>query len=112
MDNLEYKGYYGSVEYSKAENCLVGKLLGMTKDSITYEGNTIEELIIDFKAGVDSYLEGCAELGITPRKAFSGSLNVRIPSEIHGRVAMLAESAGVSINAFIKDTLKEKVYAH
>ena len=112
MDNLEYKGYYGSVEYSKTENCLVGKLLGMAKDSITYEGNNIDELKADFEAGVDSYLEGCAELGIKPRKAFSGSLNVRIPSEVHSRVAVLAEKAGVSINAFIKDTLKEKVYAH
>lgn len=111
MDNLEHKGYYGSVEYSKADNCLVGKVLGMAKDSITYQGQNIEELQADFEAGIDSYLEGCAELGIKPRKAFSGSLNVRISSEIHSRVAILAERAGVSINAFIKETLEEKVHA-
>ena len=44
MDYLEYKGYKGSVEYSKADNCLFGKVLGMNKDLITYEGDTIEEL--------------------------------------------------------------------
>ena len=109
MDNLEYKGYYGSVEYSKANNCLLGKVLGMSKDSITYEGNDLAELKADFEAGVDSYLEGCAELGITPRKAFSGSLNVRISSEVHSRVALFADKTGKSINAFIKETLEERV---
>jgi Uncharacterized protein encoded in hypervariable junctions of pilus gene clusters len=111
MDNLEYKGYFGSVEYCKADNCLFGKVLGMSKDSITYEGNNIDELKTDFESGIDSYLEGCEELGITPRKAYSGSLNVRISSEVHSRVAMLAEKAGVSINAFIKKTLEERVHA-
>ena len=29
MDYLEYKGYKGSVEYSKEDNCLCGKVQGM-----------------------------------------------------------------------------------
>ena len=52
MDYLEYKGYKGSVEYSKADNCLFGKVLGMSKDLILYEGNTIDELRADFEAGI------------------------------------------------------------
>jgi predicted HicB family RNase H-like nuclease len=112
MDYLEYKGYYGSVEYSKADNCLFGKVLGMTKNSITYEGTSIDELKADFEAGIESYLEGCMELGIKPRKAFSGSLNVRIPSDIHSKMALRAEEKGVSINAFIKETLEERVNSH
>jgi predicted HicB family RNase H-like nuclease len=32
MDKIEYKGYYGSVEYSKENNCLLGKVLGMSKE--------------------------------------------------------------------------------
>jgi len=110
MDYLEYKGYLGSVEYNKVDNSLVGKVLGMNKDSITYEGKDIDSLKADFEAGIDSYLEGCAELGITPRKAFSGSLNVRIPSEIHSKIAQLAEKEGISINAFIKETLEQRVH--
>ena len=31
MDFLEYKGYKGSVEYSKEDNCLFGKVQGMSK---------------------------------------------------------------------------------
>ena len=42
MDYLEYKGYKGSVEYSKEDNCLFGKVQGMSKALILYEGDTLE----------------------------------------------------------------------
>mgnify|MGYP000166984410 FL=1 len=57
MDYLEYKGYKGSVEYSKEDNCLCGKVQGMgNKALILYEGTTIDELRKDFEEGIDSYL--------------------------------------------------------
>lgn len=57
MDYLEYKGYKGSVEYSKEDNCLCGKVQGMgNKALILYEGITIDELRKDFEEGIDSYL--------------------------------------------------------
>ena len=56
MDYLEYKGYKGSVEYSKEDNCLVGKVQGMSKALILYEGQTLDELRKDFEAGIDDYL--------------------------------------------------------
>lgn len=59
MDYLEYKGYKGSVEYSREDNCLVGKVQGMGRDLIAYEGQTLDELRQDFEAGIDSYIEGC-----------------------------------------------------
>jgi predicted HicB family RNase H-like nuclease len=113
MDNLEYKGYYGSIEYSKADQCLCGKVLGMTKDLILYEGNTVRELEEDFQAAIDSYLESCEEMGITPRKAYNGVLNIRIPSEMHGKIAIIAENTGTSINAFIRDSIERRLeHAH
>lgn len=57
MDYFEYKGYKGSVEYSKENNCLFGKVQGMSKALILYEGQTLDELRKDFEEGVDSYLE-------------------------------------------------------
>jgi len=109
MDFLEYKGYRGSVEYSKADNCLCGGVLGMTKDLIIYEGKTIEELKADFEAGIESYLEGCREMGITPRKPCSGTLQVRLPIETHGKAAMYAERQGISLNAFIRDSVEKRL---
>jgi predicted HicB family RNase H-like nuclease len=111
MDNLEYKGYYGSIEYSKADKCLHGKVLGMSKDLILYEGNTVMELEEDFNAAVDSYIESCEEMGIAPRKSYNGVLNIRIPSEIHCKIAKIAENDGISINAFIRDSIEKRLKA-
>ena len=65
MDFLEYKGYKGSVEYSKEDNCLFGKVQGLSRDLIAYEGQTLDELRKDFEAGVDSYLVW-AQRGLAP----------------------------------------------
>ena len=70
MDYLEYKGYKGSVEYSKEDNCLFGKVQGMSKALILYEGDTLEELRNDFENGVDSYLEACKADGVEPAKPY------------------------------------------
>lgn len=64
MDYLEYKGYKGSIEYSKEDKCFFGKLQGMTRDLVTYEGNNIEELKADFEGAVDDYLTLCVEKDI------------------------------------------------
>jgi len=108
MDNLKYKSYIGTVEYNAADNCLFGKVEGMVNDSITYEGQSITELKADFESAIDSYLEGCDELGIKPRKAYSGTLNIRIPSEIHCLIGLKAKQTGRSINAIIKDALENQ----
>ena len=50
MGQLKYKGSSGSVEYSEEDSCLFGKVLGLKKDCITYEGETISELKSDFEA--------------------------------------------------------------
>ena len=55
---MNYLKYKGSVEYSKADDCLCGKVLDMSKDLILYEGNTIDELRKDFEFGIDSYIAG------------------------------------------------------
>ena len=96
MDYLEYKGYKGSVEYSREDNCLVGKVQGMGKDLIAYEGQTLDELRQDFEAGIDSYIEG-----VEPQKPYSGKLNLRMPSELHSRVAAFVAASGTTINDFI-----------
>ena len=69
MERLEYKGYSGSIEFSKADNCLYGKVIGLNKRTcITYEGNTALELYEDFKGAIDDYLDYCKDKGIKPKK--------------------------------------------
>ena len=109
MDYLEYKGYKGSVEYSKEDNCLFGKVQGMSKALILYEGQTLEELRKDFEAGVDSYLEGCKADGVEPAKPYSGRLNLRMSSELHSRVAAFVAASRTTINDFINRAIKNEL---
>ncbi len=105
MGTMKYRGYIGSVEFSDEDNCLFGKVLGLYKTAITYEGNTVDELRRDFHAGVDHYLSQCSERGVAPERPFSGTLNIRIPSEVHGALAVMAGESGTSINSVIKQAL-------
>lgn len=109
MGYLKYKGYSGSVEYSEEDNCLFGKVQGMDKDCVSYEGETLSELRSDFEEAVDAYLDSCRENGVTPRKPFSGRLVVRMPSELHGRVAFAAAGQGTTINEFINRALIDEL---
>ena len=109
MDYLEYKGYKGSVEYSKEDNCLFGKVQGMSKALILYEGQTLDELRKDFEAGVDDYLEGCKADGVEPCKPYSGRLNLRMTSELHSRIAAFAASTGTTINDFINRAVQNEL---
>lgn len=110
MDYLEYKGYTGSVEYSKNDNCLCGKVQGLgNKVLILYEGRTIDELEKDFHDGVDDYLEGCRADGIKPIKPYSGHLNLRMPSDLHARLSQYVISTGTTINDFINKAISREL---
>lgn len=109
MDFLEYKGYKGSVEYSKEDNCLFGKVQGMSKALILYEGQTLDELRKDFKEGIDSYIEGCKADGIEPAKPYSGKLNLRMSSELHSKLAAFVAATGMTINDFINKAIKNEL---
>ncbi len=113
MGRLKYKGYTGSVEYSEEDNCLYGKVQGLTKDCITYEGNNVDELRHDFEEAVDCYLASCEQRGVEPRKPYSGVLNIRLTPEIHSSIAAKAQEKGITISALIRQALEREVkYAY
>lgn len=72
-DLLHYHGYEGSVEYSKSDGCLIGRVLHINSP-IGYCGNTVAEIQAMFEEAVDEYLALCQERGISPDKPYKGSL--------------------------------------
>ena len=59
MDNtIRYKGYVGSTEFSEEDGIFCGKVMGV-RSLISYEGENEKELLNDFHAAVDDYLEFC-----------------------------------------------------
>lgn len=108
MKYLEYKGYSGSIEYSEEDELLFGKVLGI-RGLLSYEGQTGKELESDFKAVIDDYLKDCKAENKVPEKPFKGSFNVRIPSALHQKAALLAMEAKVSLNAFVAESIRARV---
>ena len=110
MNTMTYKGYLGSVAFSEKDNVFLGKIEGIN-GLVNFEGQSVQELTEAFHEAVDDYLAYCADEGIEPDKSYSGVLNVRLTPAIHRQIAILARQAGVTLNAYIKEALEEKVEA-
>ncbi|MDO4823256.1 MAG: type II toxin-antitoxin system HicB family antitoxin [Bacteroidales bacterium] len=108
MNTLKYKGFLGSVNFSEKDGVFFGKIEGID-GLVNFEGESVSELTDAFHEAVDDYVAYCEEEGIEAHKSYSGSLNIRITPEVHSYIATLAKQAGISINAFIKLTLEQKV---
>ena len=108
MNTMSYKGYIGSVEYSEKDQVFFGKVEGIN-GLVNFEGESVSELTSAFHEAVDDYLAYCKDEGIEPDKSYTGNLNVRLTPTIHRQIAILAKQAGMSINAYIKKTMEEKV---
>jgi len=111
MNCFSYRGYQGTVETSIQDKCLFGKLL-YTSDLILYEGNTIEELELNFKAAVNDYLEFCKLQNKQPKKPFKGSFNVKIGQELHEKASQRASEIGKTLNEYIKEIVQKDTESH
>lgn len=99
---MQYKGYYGSIEFDADDLLFYGKL-EFINSLISYEGETAKQINAAFKEAVDDYLNTCRERKIEPEKPFKGSLNVRIGPERHEKAALVAKALGCSsLNEFFK----------
>ena len=105
---LSYKNYNGTVEYSKEDNCLFGKVIGI-KSLLSYEGDSVKELERDFQNVIDTYLEDCEERNIEPEQPYKGTFNVRISPELHRNIAVYAIEHGKSLNAVVEEAIGKMV---
>ena len=111
MSNLmEYKGYYGTVEYSAPDDVLFGIVLGVV-GLISYEGNSLQSLKKDFEEAIDDYLEICASEGIEPEKAYKGKFNVRVSPELHKTLALYAAAHSQTLNSTVEEAIRLYVNA-
>ncbi|MCA1750227.1 MAG: type II toxin-antitoxin system HicB family antitoxin [Cryomorphaceae bacterium] len=108
MKYLTHKGYTGSIEYSREDDLLYGRVLGI-KGLISYDGATGKELYADFKGAIDEYITTCEEQGVTAEKPFKGSFNVRLSSKLHEQAALLAMETKTSLNAFVAESIRIRI---
>lgn len=100
MKDFEYNGYIGSAEVSLEDQILHGRIL-FIQDTVTYEAADVRGLERAFREAVDSYIETCRELGRPPEDTCKGSFNVRMTSELHRSLSILARQRGKSLNEVV-----------
>lgn len=105
---LSYKGYTGHVEFDDEAGLFHGEVLD-TRDVITFQGRSVDEIEAAFRESVDDYLAFCAKRGEEPDKPFSGRLMLRLPKELHREVFVGAKREGKSLNQFVVDHLRQVI---
>jgi predicted HicB family RNase H-like nuclease len=103
---MKYKGYLGHVEYNDVAKIFHGEVVGL-RDIITFQGTNVDELEQAFKDSVDDYLVWCRQRGEKLENTFSGTFNLRIPPELHAKLAFQAKTMGISLNAYVSKRLGE-----
>jgi len=107
---LKYNDFCGSVEYSAADECFFGKLIGTT-DLVTFEGDSVESLKQAFVEAVEDYIILCQEVGKDPQKSYKGSFSIRISPDLHRKAADIASRHGMSLNAFVEKAIYDEVHS-
>lgn len=102
---LEHKGYKGNAVFDDEAGLFHGEVLD-TRDVITYQGTSVEELELAFRESVEDYLAFCQERGEEPDRPFTGRLMLRLPPDLHRRIYVEARREGKSLNQWITDRLE------
>ena len=108
MNSMTHKGYFAKISFDERDNIFWGKVVGI-KDSITFEGETVNELRTAFVDSVEDYLNFCKKRGEEPDKPYSGKFLVRVEPELHKTLVVQARKDGKSLNTLVQDALLKAV---
>jgi len=90
-----HEGFIAEVSYEDGDALMHGSTVN-TRAVLHFAGKTVDELKAAFADTIDDYREWCKERGVEPEKPYSGTLSLRIDSELHRRIAEKAAQAGES----------------
>ncbi|MCB5194720.1 type II toxin-antitoxin system HicB family antitoxin [Deefgea salmonis] len=107
-DLLEHNGFFGTVEYSKDDQCLIGEVL-FIEGKLVYAADSLPELKLCFENAVDEYLQMCSERGIDAQRPFKGMFNVRLDPALHKCASLKARQQSISLNQFVTRAIEQAV---
>lgn len=105
MTTMHHEGYVATIELDENAGLFHGEVVN-TRDVLTFQGRTLDELRAAFADTIADYVDWCRERGKEPERPYSGAFSLRITPELHRRVAAAAARAGKSINGFVADALE------
>lgn len=110
MNMMTLGEYNAKIEYDADLDLFRGEILGLSGGADFY-GKNPRELRAEFKKSLQVFLDVCREKGIEPRRNYSGKFNLRIPPDLHEKLAIIAQAEGKSINLLAQEALAQRVAA-
>jgi predicted HicB family RNase H-like nuclease len=104
-DVIKFKDHLGSVRFSAEDKVFYGKIEGIN-DLVTFEGQSVDELVSAFHESVEDYILLCEKAKKPVQKSYKGSFNVRIDPELHKKAAQLSSNLGFSLNQLVEEAIK------
>ena len=101
---MNYKGYLARVEFDDEANVFHGEVIN-TRDVITFQGVSVDELRCAFEESVEDYLAFCAERGEEPEQPYSGRFMIRLSPDQHRLAVLAAKRSGKSLNAWVAEQI-------
>jgi len=105
---MEYKGYIGNIIYDDEARLFHGDVIN-TRDVITFQGKSVDELEKAFKDSIDDYISWCKDESVSPEKPYSGKFNLRIPPELHRKIAIEANRNQISLNKYVENAIIDEL---
>jgi predicted HicB family RNase H-like nuclease len=107
-DVINYKDHLGSVHFSSEDKVFYGRIEGID-DLVTFEGQSVDELVSAFQEAVEDYVVLCEEAGKPVQKSYKGSFNVRIDPALHKKAALLSSNLGLSLNQLVEEAIQKYI---
>ena len=110
MNIMTLDGYSAKIGYDAELDLFRGEILGLSGGADFY-GKNPQELREEFQISLRVFLDVCKEKSIEPRRNYSGKFNLRIPPDLHEKLAIVAQAEGKSINSLAQEALLNRVTA-
>ena len=102
IDIMEHWGWVGSIEVSPTDGVLHGKLLN-TEDLVSYEGETVVDLIKDFHETVEEYVDFCLRNSKPAQPRDEANIFTKI--ELFRELTETAKQKNMSVESCIEESL-------
>lgn len=105
MTMMRYRDYAATVDYDDDVGTFHGEVVNL-RDVITFQGQSVDELRQAFAESVDDYIAFCRTRGEEPEAPYTGELLLHVEPGLHRAMASAAKRIGVSLDAWMKNTLE------
>lgn len=107
MNTMTINNHHAVIAYDEEIDMFRGEFVGLNGGADFYAAD-IATLRKEGETSLQLFLQSCKERGIDPYKHYSGKFNLRIPPDLHAKLAAQATAHGKSINGWIVDILQGK----